>query len=337
MKFIYLSGLPGLNDFGIKIPVHDTRATRCIEELEKDERTRTMIRRGLIHYVGEEIGEDDLKRAHSDAFVDRLLRKDTAAVLREAFELIDERGEYRRYDPSEAVLPIEELLDVILTRTAGSLRCMREAIETGFCFYFGGGFHHAHHDFSHGFCLVNDAVIGLRKLQAEGIIRSAWIIDGDAHKGDGTAAITRQDPTIRSLSIHMARGWPLSEAPLTGEGRLHPSFIPSDIDIPIEAGAENEYTVRLKEGLLHLDQYPRPDIAVVLFGADPYEHDGLESAQSLRLSMEQMKERDDAILGFLRERRIPAAYLTAGGYGHRAWEVNYRFAAELLTEDAVRI
>jgi len=335
MKLIYLPDIPGLGDFGIQIPVHDTRATRCIEELEKDEQTRAAFHRGLITEAGDVLSEEDLKRAHSGAFVDRLLRSDTAGLLREAFELIDERGEYRRYDPSKAKRPLEELFGVILTRTAGTLRCMREALADGFCFYFGGGFHHAQYDFAHGFCLINDAVIGLRKLQAEGKIRSAWVIDGDAHKGDGTAAITRQDPTIRSLSIHMARGWPLSEEPLTEGGSLHPSFIPSDIDIPIEAGAENEYTVRLKEGLLRLAEYPRPDIAVVLFGADPYEHDELESARALRLSLKQIKERDDAIFGFLRERRIPAAYLTAGGYGPRAWEVNYRFLAELLTKDTV--
>jgi len=46
------------------------------------------------------------------------------------------------------------------------------------------------------FCLVNDLVIALRRLQFENRIRSAWVIDVDAQQGDGTAAITAGDQSI---------------------------------------------------------------------------------------------------------------------------------------------
>ena len=89
--------------------------------------------------------------------------------------------------------------------------------------------------------LLNDIVIAIRKLQAENRIKTAWVIDIDAHKGDGTAALTADDPSIVTLSIHMGRGWPLDGPSHDAAGRINPSFIPSDIDIPVFAG-ENRFT-----------------------------------------------------------------------------------------------
>jgi hypothetical protein len=60
-------------------------------------------------------------------------------------------------------------------------------------------------------------------------------------------------------------------------------------------------------------------------GADPYEHDELPSSRLLRLSKEQMMERDLLIYSFLKDHRVPAAYLMSGGYGERSWEVYYQF------------
>jgi acetoin utilization deacetylase AcuC-like enzyme len=175
-------------------------------------------------------------------------------------------------------------------------------------------------------------VIALRKLQHEGQIRTAWVIDVDAHKGDGTAALTRGDDTITTLSIHMARGWPLDGNPVLPDGRPNPSFIPSDIDIPIATGEENSYNAALLEGLYRLDAGRRPDLAVVISGADPYEKDELPSTQELCLNLDQMVERDRLVYRFLQDRRIPHAGLMAGGYGASAWEVYSRYLTWALLD-----
>ncbi|MDY7029968.1 MAG: histone deacetylase, partial [Spirochaetota bacterium] len=228
--------------------------------------------------------------------------------------------------------PLTDLFGVQLLRTAGSLQSMRTAIGAGSCFFFGGGFHHAHADFGHGFCFINDIVIGIRRLQHEGLIRKAWVIDTDAHKGDGTAALTADDDSIASLSIHMAGGWPLDRPEYDDEGRRHPSFIPSTVDIPISEGGEAEYAAALSAGLQELRRIaPDPDLAVVVYGADPYEKDGLPSTVGLSLSLEQMERRDRLVYSFLREKKVPAAYLMAGGYGPHAWEVYYQFLERTLS------
>ena len=179
---------------------------------------------------------------------------------------------------------------------------------------------------------MNDIIIAIRRLQADGQIRHAWVIDTDVHKGDGTAALTKDDPTITTLSLHMASGWLLDQPSHDNEGRSNPSFTPSDIDIPIESGEERFYIDRLDTGLAELTGYPDPDIAVVVYGADPYFHDELPSTRKLQLTLKQLMERDLLVYRFLKQRNVPMAYLMAGGYGERAWEVYSQFLEFVLLE-----
>ena len=192
--------------------------------------------------------------------------------------------------------------------------------------------HHAQKEYGAGFCLVNDLVTALRRLQAETRIRSAWVIDVDAHKGDGTAALTAGDDSIATLSIHMAAGWPLDQPERDADGRPNPSFIPSTVDIPIAAGEEPVYNRRLREGLARLAETGRPDLALVVCGADPYELDELPSTAGLKLSLEQLLERDQLVYSFLKTRKIPGAWVMAGGYGRNSWRVYTQFLEWALLE-----
>jgi acetoin utilization deacetylase AcuC-like enzyme len=254
------------------------------------------------------------------------------AEIIKTYELLDAQGRYHRYDPLSATAPLTGLFERILERVSGSCQCCTVALEKGFCFYFGGGMHHAHKSFGHGFCLLNDIVIAIRKLQADKRVKTAWVIDVDAHKGDGTAALTAGDPSIFTFSIHMGRGWPLDMPESDESGQRHPSFVPSDIDIPIFPGEDDLYLVKLEEGLRKLANGPAADIAVVVSGADPYEKDELPSTAGLKLTLEQLFARDWNVYQFLKQRRIPRAYLMAGGYGEHSWEVYTRFLQWALTD-----
>jgi acetoin utilization deacetylase AcuC-like enzyme len=315
----------GFFEFGIQIPILESKVTRTYEALVQDPALGPRVADWHIDRINENLVKKDLQRVHSGEYVDHLFSDRLEKEIIRTYELIDDQGRYYRYNPEEASLPLPRLFDRILQRVAGSTRCCRVALETGFCFYFGGGMHHAQYDYGNGFCLLNDIVIGLRKLQAEKRLRTAWVIDVDAHKGDGTAALTHGDDTIRTLSVHMARGWPLDGAPVDADGRPNPSFTPSDIDIPIAPGEEPTYNDRLLEGLQQLDALSQPDLAVIVSGADPYEKDALPSTQALRLTLSQMLARDQLIYHFLGERRIPYAGLMSGGYGPDVWEVYARF------------
>jgi acetoin utilization deacetylase AcuC-like enzyme len=208
---------------------------------------------------------------------------------------------------------------------ASTVQCCRLALNNGFCFAFRGGMHHGQKDFGNGFCMLNDIVIAVRKLQAENRVTTVWVIDTDAHKGDGTAALTRGDESITTLSIHMGQSWPLDGDMYDAAGNLNPSFIDSDIDIPMAGGEDHLYVSRLQEGLNKLNNHPIPDLAVVVSGVDPFEKDELPSTSDLKLSFEQLMERDQLVYRFLKERGIPAAFLMAGGYGANSWQVYAQF------------
>lgn len=321
-----------LIEFGIKIPIRNSRTVKTFQALKSHPALEKKIDQWFLPKSEDKVSREDLSRVHSPAYVDKLFSPDLEKEIIRTYELIDRHGKYYRYDPDIAVLPLSALFDRILERVAGTVQCCRAALEKGFCFFFGGGMHHAQADYGNGFCPLNDMVIAVRKLQAERRIRTAWIIDVDAHKGDGTAALTRGDDSIVTLSIHMARGWPLDGDEYDGEGKQNPSFIPSDIDIPIEAGEENQYVEKLEAGLHRLAEGPLPDLALVVSGADPYEHDELPSTRNLRLTLDQMLARDQLVYNFLKNRSIPKAYVMAGGYGERAWEPYVQFLTWALMD-----
>ena len=75
-----------------------------------------------------------------------------------------------------------------------------------------------------------------------------------------------------------------------------------------------------------------PDLAVVVFGADPYERDELPSTAELKLTLEQIFVRDRLVYNFLKNRRIPMAYLMAGGYGDESWRVYTQFLQWALAD-----
>jgi acetoin utilization deacetylase AcuC-like enzyme len=104
------------------------------------------------------------------------------------------------------------------------------------------------------------------------------------------------------------------------------------VEIPLASGAEGTYIPKLEEGLHRLEALSggaKPDLVIVVDGADPYEHDGLPSSALLKLTLDQCVARDQLIYTFLRDRHIPSAWIMAGGYGERAWEPTASFLSSL--------
>ena len=77
---------------------------------------------------------------------------------------------------------------------------------------FCGGLHHAMADHASGFCVYNDAALGIAALLQAGVRKVAYV-DVDAHHGDGVQAAFYGDPRVLTVSIHQS---PLSLFPGTG-------------------------------------------------------------------------------------------------------------------------
>ena len=319
---------------------------------------------GIKTAYGTVISREDLERVHSKGFIDSLYNTGSNSLeeaLLVTYELIDERGNPNRYEKEKATKPLNDLFQTILAQVGGTYLSCRLALShgPGFCFFMGGGMHHARYDSGSGFCLLNDSAIAITKILFEWdkifpqgnphSIKSnspllMWIIDMDAHKGDGTAELihfARQrgelsslnyknegKPCVLTLSIHMAQGWPLDKESLLTAKNDRAPLISSDIDIGIEAGEEKLYTSKLAESIKELEQlsskvFPgrkKPDFVLVVDGADTYEHDELPSTCLLKLSLEQCCERDNFVYRYLMDQEIPSAWIMAGGYGSRAFE-----------------
>ncbi len=322
--FFNPDALLGLPAYGIQIPMTDGRILKIVEYL--NQRNYPIISNYLSSF---ELSRHDLARVHSEDYLNQLFgtKEDIIKMVASTFELINSDGTYNRYTPKTASYSLEELVSKVLLQIKGTMASAREALISGESYYLGGGYHHAMSFGGRGFCMLNDVVITARWLQHLGLARKIWIIDVDAHKGDGTAELTFGDDSIRTLSIHMEKGWPLD----SGTSQ-EPWFISSDVEIGIAAGEENFYLKKLEEGLHSLKKLDQeyPDLAIVVQGSDPYEKDQLPSSGLLKLSKEEMLQRDLLVYNFLKERKISQTYVMAGGYGEFAYEVYCEFFSNIL-------
>lgn len=307
------------SEYGIEIPIVDERASHVFSALK--------YLYPYLEYTDlkalEKITRDDLERVHTKDFIHRLLGTalDRQEEIYQCYELVNADGKFERYNPKNQKRDWKDLVETILLQVAMTYNSTKYSLKHGFSYHLGGGMHHAMSFAGRGFCLVNDSVITLRRLQAEGVIKSAWIVDVDVHKGDGAPEILKADTTIRTFSIHMKEGWPLNSGTVRD-----PWFIPSSVDVGLDIGEEDQYLARLEAGLLEMEErFSHPDVVIVVNGADPYELDELPSASFLNLSKEQMLSRDKFLYQFFKSRNIPQSYVMAGGYGSKAWEIYLQF------------
>jgi acetoin utilization deacetylase AcuC-like enzyme len=192
-----------------------------------------------------------------------------------------------------------QMVEAFWLAAGGSILAARCALDTGIGFNVGGGFHHAFPAHGEGFCAINDIAIAIRRLQRDGVIRRAMVVDCDVHHGNGTAAIFANDQSVFTLSIHQFNNYP-SEKPL------------SSLDIHLADGVEDaEYLHRLRNGYHASLTMFKPELVVYAAGADPYREDQLGG---LNLTFEGLKQRDRLVIWTSLSHKVPVAVVLAGGY-----------------------
>src|SRR5437868_5578674 len=195
-----------------------------------------------------------------------------------------------------------ELVEAVWLAAGGTILAAQSALQDGFGSNLSGGFHHAHPGHGEGFCAIHDVAVAIRKLQADGSIKKAIVVDTDVHHGNGTAAIFQDDPTVFTLSIHQFNNYPAHKPP-------------SSIDLNMADRADDdEYLGALIPAVQKaLDEF-QPEILFYVGGADPYCEDQLGG---LSLTKEGLKQRDRSVFEEARRRGIPVATTLAGGYARR--------------------
>jgi acetoin utilization deacetylase AcuC-like enzyme len=216
-----------------------------------------------------------------------------------------------------------ELVEAVWLAAGGTVLAAQSALRDGFGSNLSGGFHHAYPGHGEGFCAIHDVAVAIRKLQSDGAVKKAMVVDTDVHHGNGTAAIFRNDPTVFTISIHQENNYPAHKPP-------------SNIDLNMADRADDdEYLGALIPAVQQaLDEF-RPDILFYVGGADPYCEDQLGG---LALTKDGLKQRDRKVFEEARHRGIPVATTLAGGYAQRVEDtvrihVNTILAAKEVAEN----
>lgn len=184
----------------------------------------------------------------------------------------------------------------------GSLAAGRLALEHKIAVNLGGGFHHAFPGHGEGFCAINDFAVAIRRMQKDGAIRRAAVVDCDVHHGNGTAVVFAGDPSVLTYSIHQRNNYPAEKPPST-----------VDVDLDDNTG-DREYLKKLDETMTPAIRDFRPDLIFYVAGADPYMEDQLGG---LLLTMDGLRRRDRLVFNLGLELNIPVAVVLAGGYAFK--------------------
>lgn len=137
----------------------------------------------------------------------------------------------------------------------------RGELDRAFCFIGAGG-HHAGKETFWGACCFNDVVIALRQVREISPLRRFAIIDTDAHHGDGTRQLTRDDPEVLHLCF-------------CGDDFLSQDGTKIDVDVyQVGRGKDpdQEYLSALRNHLPRVLAF-KPDLLVWYYGFDTHLND----------------------------------------------------------------
>jgi acetoin utilization deacetylase AcuC-like enzyme len=194
-----------------------------------------------------------------------------------------------------------EITEGFRLMVGGTIAAARFAVEDGVAVHLGGGLHHAFANHGEGFCMLNDVAVAIRRLQRDGRVCRAAVVDGDVHHGNGTAMIFGRDETVFTVSIHQQYNYPMWKPP-------------SDIDIGLGDGARDQIYLEKLEASLARTMASGPEIVAYLAGADPFKEDQLGG---LSLTKEGLRARDRLVLDAGRAAGVPVFVTLAGGYARR--------------------
>ena len=227
--------------------------------------------------------DEDVLRVHSQDYVYKL-----------------KTGTLSRTEALRLEIPYsKKLIEACWLAAGGSILAARRALEDGWAANIGGGFHHACPDHGEGFCVIHDVAIAIRRLQFDGAIERAMVVDTDVHQGNGTAVIFGGDGNVYTLSLHQENNYPFPKPPST-------------VDVDLADGTGDDQYLAILEKHLHQAFHDfAPHLLYYVAGADPYREDQLGG---LALTMTGLAQRDALVFDYVRRNGVPVAIALAGGY-----------------------
>ncbi|GAB6072391.1 histone deacetylase [Venenivibrio stagnispumantis] len=183
--------------------------------------------------------------------------------------------------------------------------------------------HHAEKSNAMGFCIFNNIAIAARYAQTKGY-EKVFIIDFDAHHGNGTQRAFYEDDTVFYFSTHEYPFYPgTGSKDEKGAGKGYGYTY----NVPLPAGTGDELYLDIYQNLLpELVKDFKPDIILVSAGYDLHKDDPLTY---LEVSTEGIGAIVEAIL---KTADVPFLFMLEGGYNLKALGESVRLTIEKMVE-----
>jgi histone deacetylase 11 len=210
----------------------------------------------------------------------------------------------------------------------GTVVAADAAVEPSIAVNLGGGFHHAFASRGEGFCIYADVAMAIQLMRRRGAIGPQdpiWVIDLDAHRGNGIEDIFGHDENVHFFDIYNFQIYP---GPPSEPEKEEPPFL-----IPVKSRCSEEFylTTLHRELDQFLESAPSPKLAFYNAGTDVVDGDPLGR---LKVSEEGVFERDRYVIDSLAKRGIPTVIVTSGGYTDRSYKMIARMASYVVREYA---
>jgi acetoin utilization protein AcuC len=192
---------------------------------------------------------------------------------------------------------------------------MRGEVDHAMCI--SGGLHHALRSRASGFCVYNDAGVGIARLKEEYPgIRIAYV-DTDAHHGDGVQWMFYGDPEVLTLSMHESGRYLF---PGTGEVREkgRNGGVGYAVNVPLEPYTDDESWVSCFEAVVPeaLCAFG-PDLILSQNGCDGHALDPLTHLSATTRLYEHVPLR----MHDLAHELCRGRWVATGGGGYDIWRV----------------
>lgn len=260
------------------------RSGHAFETMRKSQWIVESLRRepiGGIDLLGPDpLSETQLCEVHDPSYV-------TAVRTGEPRALAESQG--FPWDPS--------LWSMVCASNGGVVAAALAAIAEGVAGSLSSGLHHAARGRGAGFCTFNGLALGVRAARAAGA-GAILVLDLDAHCGGGTHSLVADDPQVWQLDIAVS---PFDTYALTARTTL---------DLVRDAA---RYLVVLRSRLQVLEaEAPAFDLCLYNAGMDPFEGCSIGGLRGITRSI--LEERERFVFDWCGRRRIPVAFVLAGGY-----------------------
>ena len=229
-----------------------------------------------------------------------LTREQVLAVHDLQYVRAVESGDPRGLGSTQGFSWDDGLWPMVLSSNGGVVAAIHAALEQGVAGSLSSGLHHARRGHGAGYCTFNGLVIAAKAALGVGA-KSVLILDLDAHCGGGTASMIADEPRIRQVDVSVI-GY--DSYPSTEQARL------------AMVAKRTDYLPTIERMLQEADQNGQDfDLCIYNAGMDPF---GIcKTLGQEGISREILAEREAMVFEWCAEKRIPVAFVLAGGYvGH---------------------